>query len=52
MIALVEDRQLWPVLFIILRAFPITAAQRLGYAWIELGDGLFEFAADLCERPS
>src|SRR5260370_1409892 len=36
MIALAEDRQLWSVLFVILRAFPIAAPQRLGDTGIEL----------------
>jgi len=36
MIALAEDRQLWPSLFVIVRALLIAAAQRLGNACIEL----------------
>jgi hypothetical protein len=37
MIALTEDRQAWPVVFVIPRSFLIAAPQRLGNAGIELG---------------
>jgi hypothetical protein len=36
MIALLEDRRLWPVLFVLGRALLISAAQHLGDARIEL----------------
>jgi hypothetical protein len=36
MITLTEDRQPWPVVFVIPRAFLIAAPQRLGNAGIEL----------------
>ena len=51
MIALAEDRQLWPVRFVILRTLLIAAAQRLGDAYIKLRDCAFELSADFGERP-
>jgi hypothetical protein len=46
-----EDRQLRPVLVVILRALLIASAQGLGNAGIELWDGVLKLAADLRERP-
>jgi hypothetical protein len=46
-----EDRQLCPVLFVILRAFLITATQDIGDASIELWHRALKVAANLCERP-
>jgi hypothetical protein len=50
MLAREEDRQLRPVLVVILRALLIAPAQGLGDAGIELWDGVLKLAADLCER--
>jgi hypothetical protein len=51
MLARKEDRELRPVLVVILRALLIAPGQRLGDAGIELGHGILKLAADLCERP-
>src|SRR5271154_2569891 len=41
-VALLEDRQLWPALVVISRAFPIAVTQRLGDACIELWQCTFQ----------
>jgi hypothetical protein len=51
MLAREEDRQLRPVLVVILRALLIASAQGLGDAGIKLWDGVLKLAADLRERP-
>src|SRR5215831_14725214 len=52
MIAPLEDRQLWPVLFIRRRALLITAAKPLSDARIEPWQRAFEPSAHLLEGPS
>jgi hypothetical protein len=52
MIALAEDRQLWSVLFVILRAFLIAAPQRLDDTGIELRYRALKLPAHLYERSS